>query len=89
MATGLFLAQKFDRSKMKKEITLGQTLAIAATLIISIITAWVTLTNKVTRLEARQDSLEERYMRIEGKIDIIADKAQDILIQLERKQNRP
>lgn len=74
---------------MKKEITLGQTLAIAATLIISIITAWVTLTNKVTRLEARQDSLEERYMRIEGKIDIIADKAQDILIQLERKQNRP
>lgn len=73
---------------MKKEITLGQTLAVGATLLISIITAWVTLSNKVTRLEARQDALEDRYIRIESKIDKIADKAQDILVQLERKQNR-
>lgn len=74
---------------MKREVTLGQVLAIAVTLLISLLTAWVTLTNKVTRLEARQDALEQRYQRIESKIDIIVDRTQDIQIQLERKANRP
>lgn len=74
---------------MKREVTLGQVLAIAVTLLISLLTAWVTLTNKVTRLEARQDALEQRYQRIESKIDLIVDRTQDIQIQLERKANRP
>lgn len=74
---------------MKREITLGQVIATAVTLLLAIITGWVTITNKVTRLEARQDELEKRYDRIETKIDLIVDKTQNILIELERKQNRP
>jgi uncharacterized protein YoxC len=74
---------------MKREVTLGQALSIAVTIAITIITGWITMNNKVTRLEARQDELEKRYDRIETKIDLIVDKTQNILIELERKQNRP
>lgn len=84
---------------MKKEITIGQLLSVAATLIIALATGWVTMSNKVTRADARIDALEasQRADKLEftKSIDELKWKVEDgnqriiqILIKLENKVNR-
>lgn len=84
---------------MKKEITIGQLLSVAATLVIAMATGWVTMSNKVTRAETRLDALEtmqrQDKMEYTKAIDELKWKVQDgnqqiiqILLKLENKQNR-
>lgn len=73
---------------MKKEITLGQALAIACGLIVSIITGWITITNRVTALENKTNYLEHHNQKLEEKLDAIQKNTVEILIKMERKQDR-
>lgn len=80
---------------MKKEVTFGQLLSVASTLLIAIVTGWVTLNNKVSTHDSEIRNLKEKQVktdqvldRIESKIDILSNKQTDILISLENKKNR-
>lgn len=73
---------------MKKEITVGQLLSVGVTLMLAIITGWVTLNNKVSThdveikgLQQRAENAERILDRIEGKIDILT-------IKVENKKDR-
>lgn len=80
---------------MKKEITLGQLLSVGVTLLIAIVTGWVTLNNKVSSHDAQIKSLESRQTKIESsidrfddKLDKVIDAVTDIKIKMERKKDR-
>jgi hypothetical protein len=73
---------------MKKEITLGQLMSVGVTLLIAIVTAWITLSNKVSQqdveireLRERQNKTDQSLVRIESKLELI-------LIKLENKKDR-
>lgn len=73
---------------MKQEMTTGQLLGACTTVLIAILTAWITLNNKVTRLESRQDTIDQRFDKIELKIDLLIDQTHNVRLELERKVNR-
>ena len=73
---------------MKKEITLGQLLATAVTVIATIITAWITLSNKVATQGTRIDAIENWQAKAERTLDKIDDKLDKIIIKLENKKDR-
>lgn len=80
---------------MKKEITFGQLLAVGSTLLIAVITGWVTLNNKVSAhdieiksLKEKQERTESTLDRIEAKIDEINKAQTFILVKLENKKDR-
>ena len=88
---------------MKKEITLGQLLAVAVTVLISFGTGWITLTNKVSEQGAKFDiqikqikdeqaAIQARFdrftERLELKIDKVNDNVNSVLIQMENKLDR-
>lgn len=88
-----------EKYSMKKEITLGQLLAVAITLLISIVSAWVTINNKVTRLESQQQEYrdqqytlqvanDKKFDKIDQKMDAISSDTRQILIKLENKADR-
>lgn len=90
---------KLCTQKMKKEITLGQLLGASVTILIALVTGWITITNKVTRQETKMHQLEANYYslqlkmdakfdRIEGKIDNVNQDTRTILIQLQNKADR-
>lgn len=74
---------------MKKEITLGQLLSVAVTILIAIATGWITLNNKVAKSEERDRNLEikqteleirneRKFDRIDNKLDAIQTGISDI-----------
>jgi len=88
---------------MKKEITLGQLLSVAVTLLIAVITGWITLTNKVTQqetkfniqieqLKADQAAIQARFdrftERIEFKLDKVNENVNSVLVKMESKLDR-
>lgn len=73
---------------MKKEITIGQALAIAVTIITTLITGWITTTNKIKAIEVKVEYLEQSKEKLESKIDAIQSDTRQILINLERKEDR-
>ena len=88
---------------MKKEITLGQLLAVAVTVLISFGTGWITLTNKVSeqgakfdiqikQIKEEQAAIQARFdrftERLELKIDKVNDNVNSVLIQMENKLDR-
>lgn len=88
---------------MKKEITLGQLLSVAVTLLIAVITGWVTISNKVTeqgtkfniqieQIRKDQDAIQARFdrftERIELKLDKVNENVNSVLVQMESKVNR-
>ncbi len=73
---------------MKKEITLGQLLGVGVTLLIAIITAWVTLNNKVSEHDVEIKSLQSSQSRTDQKLDRIEGKVEQVLINMERKKDR-
>ena len=75
---------------MKKEITLGQILAVAVTLLIAIVGGWVTLNNKVSGHEKQIQAMEARQLRIESMVDRIENKIDRIYENqiLSRNDNR-
>lgn len=84
---------------MKKEITLGQLLSVGVTIIIALATGWITLSNKVAKLEQEdiqikseqfnmQLKLDRQLDKIESKMDLHNQEIKNILIELQNKQNR-
>jgi hypothetical protein len=84
---------------MKKEISLGQVLAISIALLTSLITGWVTITNKMTdqnrriqniemQQEKQQNQIEQITARLEDKVDHIRDELIQVRLLLENKENR-
>ncbi len=84
---------------MKKEITLGQVLVAFLGLITTIVTGWITMSNKVTDVQRRVQTLESQRItdNIEYRKSIDELKWQiqdgnkritDILVELQNKQNR-
>lgn len=73
---------------MKKEITMGQLLSVGATLLIAIVTGWVTLNNKVSSHDAEIKSLQKSDAKKEQVLDRIEGKLEQILIKLENKRDR-
>lgn len=73
---------------MKREITLGQMLSVAATLIIALATGWMTLNDKVSQHEVEIKVLQDRQSKTEATLDRIESKIELILIKLENKKDR-
>ncbi len=73
---------------MKKEITVGQLLSVAVTLLITIVTGWVTLNRQVSTHEAEIQALQQRADKSERILERIEGKVELILINLEKKKNR-
>lgn len=73
---------------MKKEITLGQLIAVGASLLIAIITGWVTINNKVSTHDAEIKHLQDRYDKSERTFERIESKVEQILINLEKKKDK-
>lgn len=84
---------------MKKQITLGEALGFAITILIVVITSWVTQSKEVARHDERLKILEQNKEEI--KIDIkemkkeqqenfivISSKLETILLKLENKQDK-
>jgi uncharacterized ion transporter superfamily protein YfcC len=80
---------------MKKEITLGQLLSVAVTLLIAIVGGWIAINNKVTShdsdiyyIKQRLNSYDKLMDRVESKIDGLDAGQTKILIELQDKQRR-
>lgn len=84
---------------MKKEITVGQLLGACVTLLIAIVTGWITMSNKVTELQRNDVSHSSKELEINVKFNKIDDKLDDIrsdisnnntaiLVELQKKENR-
>lgn len=86
-------------TKMKKPVEIWQIILGALTFLAMLIGAWVTLNNKVSRIETKQEqeSINAEFVRtaMEKKIDKIDDKMdkqgsdiRQILIEIQNKQDR-
>lgn len=73
---------------MKKEITFGQLIAVAVTVLTTIITAWVTLNNRVASQGERINAVENSQIKVDKKLDRIDDKLDVIIIKVENKKDR-
>jgi uncharacterized membrane protein (DUF106 family) len=84
---------------MKKEITLGQLVSVAVTVIIALATGWITQNSKVSKLEEQVLILQERlneqvagnekkFDKIDRQLSDIQSDTRQILINLERKADR-
>ncbi len=85
---------------MKKEITLGQFLSVAAAVLIAIATGWLTMSNKIAVAESNIRELQNlrdvdrveykaAVNELKFKIDDSNAKILGILLELQNKQNRP
>lgn len=73
---------------MKKEITVGQLLSVGVTLLIAIITGWVTINNKVSGHEKEIQGIQIRQSRVETQIDRLENKIDKIYEKVsERRDN--
>lgn len=57
-------------------------------LLASLVSIYVALTNRITKIEARQEHSEKQHDKIERKLDHMAETLSDIQRVLENKQNR-
>jgi len=84
---------------MKKEITLGNLLTVATTVVLAFLAAWITMNNKVAEMKVKQAEDEKRYYdsqiandrkadRIEAKMDKLFDVMNDLSIKVENKVTR-
>jgi len=73
---------------MKKEITVGQLLSVGVTILIAIVTGWVTLNNKVSTHDAEIKHLQNRYDKSEKTFERIEAKVEQILISLQNKKDK-
>lgn len=84
---------------MKREITLGQLLSVAVSVVIALATGWITQNNKVSKLEEKvmilqqqqtqqADANEKKFDKIDKTLSDIQNDTRLILINLERKADR-
>lgn len=87
------------KKEMKQPTPLWQAVSIAVTLLIAIVTGWVTLNNKVSRIEARQEqerintdfvriTMDKKIDKLDDKIDQQGKDIRQILIEIQNKQDR-
>ena len=69
-------------------MTVGQLVAVGTTLLIAIITGWVTINNKVSTHDAEIKHLQNRYEKSEQTFERIEGKIEQILITIQNKQDR-
>jgi len=84
---------------MKREITLGQLLSVAVSVVIALATGWITQNNKVSKLEEKvmilqqqqaqqAEANEKKFDKIDKTLSDIQNDTRLILINLERKADR-
>jgi len=80
---------------MRKEISIGQLLSIATTLLIAMVTGWITINNRVIAHDAEIKALQHEQVqqgqkldKIEEKANKIDDKVNQILLILQNKADR-
>jgi len=73
---------------MKREITFGQVFGVVVSLVVVLITGWITMNNRVKALEVKADYQERSQQILQEKIDAIQHNTNQILVTLERKQDR-
>lgn len=84
---------------MKKEVTVGQLISVAAGLIVTLVTAWITLRSDVdvlkhndkaqdAKIESIHIELKSNYAELRQEIRTLQNTVNDIKILLERKQDR-
>lgn len=84
---------------MKQPTPLWQVITICVTIILAGITGLITTNNKITRLEEELKNLksqqwdlqittDKKFDKIDAKIDNIQNDTRQILVNLERKQDR-
>lgn len=84
---------------MKREITLGQLIGTAVTILLTLAAGWISLNNKVVTTENELKNLEIRFVdmqiandkkidRLEQKIDALSGTLYDVKVLLERKADR-
>lgn len=86
--------------RMKREVTLGQVLSIAVTIIIACLTGWISLSNRVAAADERDKNLEIRMTgyeirqdkengEIKKTLQEINGTVNDIRLDLKDKADRP
>lgn len=84
---------------MKREITVGQLLSVAVSVVIALATGWITQNNKVSKLEEKvmilqqqqaqqAEANEKKFDKIDKTLSDIQNDTRLILINLERKADR-
>lgn len=84
---------------MKRQITLGEALGFALTIVIIVISAWITQSNEAARHDERIKILEYNKQEIKNEIKdirdgqasnfkILSEKLEAIRLLIERKQDR-
>jgi uncharacterized membrane protein (DUF106 family) len=84
---------------MKREITFGQLISVAVTVILALATGWITQNNKVSTLQEQvrqlqndqynmQISTDKKFDKIDNKLDDNSSTLSDIKVLLERKADR-
>lgn len=84
---------------MKKEVTVGQLISVAAGLIVTLVTAWITLRSDVdvlkhndkmqdAKIESIHIELKSNYSELRQEIRTLQNTVNDIKVLLERKQDR-
>ncbi len=73
---------------MKKEITLGQLVGSAITVLSAVVAFWITINNKVTEHGVQIKNLEEKYSEVKVWMKSADEKLEKIMILLENKKNR-
>lgn len=80
---------------MKKEITYGQLLGAITAVLVPLVVFFWTMSNKITKLEERTNTLEANQSRIEKfmektsqSLDQIKESQTTILVKIENKKDR-
>jgi hypothetical protein len=94
-----FVLSLENTQKMKQPVNWWQAVAIIISLLIPIVTSWVTISSKISAQEVRiqrlendqynnQIKIERAFDKIEAKIDNLNANYTKILVELQNKANR-
>lgn len=73
---------------MKKEITVGQFVSGCITILIAVLTGWITMSNKVSSQDTRIEHIENRQEKTERILERIELTVIDIRLLLQNKKDR-
>lgn len=77
-----------EQPEMKKEITLGQAIAIIVTIMGTVLTSWITTSNRITKAEADIENLKQSNAEYRSDAKEIKATVNSILIKMENKADR-
>ena len=72
---------------MKKEITLGQLVGSAITIVSALVAFWITINNKVTEHSVQIKNLEEKYSEVREWMKRVDDKLDKIVLIVGSNKN--